>query len=112
MALLTFSSGKVRQLPIELVPLGALTSLMGFMVVNFFRYTALGYIDMSKVVMLRVITPMGVMVLSFLAFNVVPGTVQLIGSGLILAGVSLILFRPLLHLYPTYVEDGEVARTR
>lgn len=111
-ALLTFSSGEVRQLPIELVPLGALTSLMGFMVVNFFRYTALGYIDMSKVVMLRVITPMGVMVLSFLAFNVVPGTVQLIGSGLILAGVSLILFRPLLHLYPTYVEDGEVVRTR
>ena len=55
---------------------------------------------------------MGVMVLSFLAFNVVPGTVQLIGSGLILAGVSLILFRPLLHLYPTYVEDGEVVRTR
>lgn len=104
--LLALLAGEVQQPPIWLVPFGALTSFMGFMIVNFFRYTALGYIDMSKVVMLRVITPMGVTVLSFLVFRVVPGTVQLIGSGLILAGVSLILFQPLLHQYPTSVEAG------
>lgn len=104
--LLAFLAGEVQQPPIWLVPLGALTSLIGFMIVNFFRYTALGYIDMTKVAMLRVISPMVVTVLSFLVFNVVPGAVQLIGSGLILAGVSLILFRPLLHPCPVSVEDG------
>jgi probable blue pigment (indigoidine) exporter len=95
--LLAALSGQVRQPPMWLVPIGALTALFGFMAVNFFRYTALGFIEMSKVSMLRVIAPVGVMALSFLVFKIVPGTVQLIGSGLILAGVSMIVFQPLFH---------------
>lgn len=93
--LLAIASGHVQQPPLWLVPVGAVTALVGFMAVNFFRYTALGFIDMNKVSMLRVIAPVGVMALSYLVFRIVPGPTQLIGSGLILAGVSIIVFQPL-----------------
>ena len=94
-ALLAMATGEMHRPPVWLIPVGALTSLFGFWAVNFFRYVALGYIDMSKESMLRVISPMIVTVISFVLFHAIPDREEVYGSLLILLGVSLILFRPL-----------------
>lgn len=96
-SLLALFTGGIEKPPIWMIPLGALTSFVGFMMVNFFRYTALHYINMSKESMLRVIAPVLVAVLSFFIYNSIPDSLELIGSVMILLGVSLILFQPLFN---------------
>ncbi len=105
-ALLATATGEMQRPPLWLIPVGALTSLFGFLAVNFFRYMALGYIDMGKESMLRVISPLVVTVISFVLFHTIPDTAEVYGSVLILLGVSLILFRPLFQPYAAVSQAG------
>lgn len=69
-------------------------SVVGYVAVNFLLYQALARIDLAKVSILSVVAPPTVMLGSYLAFGDVPGLLQIAGSVLILAGVSIILVQP------------------
>ena len=92
--------------PIWLVPLGVATALVGFVMANFFRYTALSYIEMGKVSILRVIAPIAVLILSFSIFHTVPDVPEIIGGGLILIGISIMLSQPILRTRSTVPKDS------
>ncbi len=104
--LLAAASNGLSWPSIWLLPLGAATALTGFVMANFFRYTALSHIDMGKVSMLRVITPTAVLILSFFIFHTVPDRSEIIGGSLILIGVSIILSQPILRTRSTVPKDS------
>lgn len=78
------------------LPVAFVGSWFGYVMVNFLLYQALNYADLAKVSVLSVIEPPTVMVGAFLAFGDLPTAMQLGGGVLILIGVFLILYQPLM----------------
>jgi drug/metabolite transporter (DMT)-like permease len=79
-----------------LLPGFLIASFVGYVVVNLLLYQALSHVDLSKVSILAVTTAPMVMVASIFLFNSIPTPLQLVGSGLILAGTVLIIAQPML----------------
>jgi drug/metabolite transporter (DMT)-like permease len=73
-------------------------SFFGYVAVNLLLYQALSHVDLTKVSILAVTGAPMVMVGSIIAFRDIPTTLQLAGCALILAGVALIVAKPVLAL--------------
>lgn len=88
----------LRQRPImpspDVLPLILVGSLLMMPMLNFFRYRALEYIDMTKVALLGVLQPLVVLILAVFFLHESATVQQLLGGGLVMVGVAVITVAP------------------
>ncbi len=94
--LLSPGIGGLTAPPLWVYPAIFFTASIGHVLSTLFLYQALGYVDLAKVSVLSVVHPVIVMLASYFILSNLPTSQQLLGSFLILIGVSFILLQPLI----------------
>jgi drug/metabolite transporter (DMT)-like permease len=72
--------------------LAAAGSTLGMVLFNYWRYSALRYIDLAKVSGFATFTPLVVVCFSYLILRMTPTPLQLVGGVLIIGGITLLTF--------------------